>query len=344
MSASPATLDRIAIAGASSLLGKELKQVLEDRSFPASEIVLLDERVMAGTLTEAGGEATFIRALEEDSFEGARIVFFAGTPSDAARNWPAALRAGASVIDMTGAATIVAHAIRRIPALDSVLPPAATKAANGSRDAKLYLSPPAPTLIACTLAAAFHRFAPQRIVLLAMAPVSERDQPGIEELESQTASLLSFREISKTVFDAQVAFNMLAAFGSESKPRLADLRATIGRETATILAGRAQVPAIQLLHAPVFYGYAFAAYAEFPTPPAVGDLAGALSNLGVKVGAADDPLPSNVSVAGEGDIQIAPIETDVNLSNAVWLWGAADNLRLASVNAVRIAEGIVREA
>ncbi|HTX16793.1 MAG TPA: hypothetical protein VMD77_15940, partial [Candidatus Baltobacteraceae bacterium] len=70
-------LHRVAIVGASSLLGKELKQVLEDRNFPASDIILLDESVMAGTLTEAAGEPTFIRALEEDSFEGARFVFFA---------------------------------------------------------------------------------------------------------------------------------------------------------------------------------------------------------------------------------------------------------------------------
>ena len=96
-------LHRVAIVGASSLLGKELKQVLEDRNFPASDVILLDESVMAGTLTEAAGEPTFIRALEEDSFEGARFVFFAGTPADAERNWRAAQTAGATVIDLTGA-------------------------------------------------------------------------------------------------------------------------------------------------------------------------------------------------------------------------------------------------
>ena len=70
---------RVAIVGASSLRGKELKQVLEDRHFPASDVVLIDESVMAGTLTEAAGEPTFIRALDEESFESARFVFFAGT-------------------------------------------------------------------------------------------------------------------------------------------------------------------------------------------------------------------------------------------------------------------------
>jgi aspartate-semialdehyde dehydrogenase len=120
MPATSGSHPRVAIVGASSLLGKELKQVLEDRNFPVSEIVLLDESVVAGTLTEAGGEATFIRSLEEDSFERARFVFFAGTAADAARNWPAAQRAGANVIDLTGAVASDPHAIRMIPALHAL--------------------------------------------------------------------------------------------------------------------------------------------------------------------------------------------------------------------------------
>jgi aspartate-semialdehyde dehydrogenase len=334
---------RVAIAGASSLLGKELKRVLEDRNFSASEIILLDESVMAGTLTEAAGEPTFIRALEEDSFEGARFVFFAGTAADAARNFPAAQRAGATVIDLTGAVASDPHAIRAIPALKGIFPQPPAPGANGSPRPRLYAAPSAPVLIACTLSAALQKFSPQRIVLVLFAPVSDRDQPGIEELESQTASLLSFREISKTVFDAQVAFNLLAAYGSESKPRIADLRAAIARETSAFLTGRAAPPAIQLIHTPVFYGYAFAAYADFASSIDAGHVASAFTNLGVKIAAPDDPLPSNVSVAGESDIQLAPIQPDAALPHAVWLWGAADNLRLASANAVRIAEDLLAE-
>jgi aspartate-semialdehyde dehydrogenase len=342
MPAGSGSRPRVAIVGASSLLGKELKQVLEDRNFPAGEIILLDESVMAGTLTEAGGEPTFIRTLEEDSFEDADFVFFAGSALDASRNLPSALRAGATIIDLTGAASLDAHAIRMIPALNADFPPPVLSGANGSPRAKLYLAPGAPVLIAATLAAAFQRFLPQRIALVLFAPVSERDQAGVEELESQTSSLLSFREITKTVFDTQVAFNMLAAFGSESKPRLADLREAIARDTAAFLAGRTPAPAIQLLHAPVFYGYAFSAYADFPSPVATSEIETALAKLGVKIAAADDPLPSNVSVAGESEIHLAPIQADANVANGVWIWGATDNLRLASTNAVRIAEELLR--
>jgi aspartate-semialdehyde dehydrogenase len=342
MPGGPPSLHKVAIVGASSLLGKDLKQVLEDRNFPASEIILLDES-MAGTLTEAGGEPTFVRALEEESFEGAQFVFFAGSAADAARNCAAAQRAGATVIDLTGGTIVQTGAVPRISALGAAFPASAPHAGNGSAPARVYSAPTAPVLIAATLAAALQKFQMQRIVLFLLAPASERDQAGIEELESQTAALLSFREISKNVFDAQVAFNVLSAYGEESKPRLEDLRAEVARETARFLAGRTPAPAIQLLQAPVFYGYAFSAYVEFASAIDAAPLQAALASVGVKVAAAHDPAPSNVSAAGESEIQMAPIAADANFANGVWMTGAADNLRVATANAVRIAEELLAE-
>ena len=56
------------------------------------------------------------------------------------------------------------------------------------------------------------------------------------------------------------------------------------------------------------------------------------------------PSPTNVSVAGESEIHLAPIEPDPNVESGVWLWGVADNLRLAATNAVRIAEELVAKS
>lgn len=343
---------RVAIVGASSLRGKELKQVLEDCRFPASDIHLYDETVLAGTLTEAAGELTFIRALDQASFEGVRFAFFAGTAADAQRNWQTAQRAGATAIDLTGALTASVHTadsaiaptITWIPSLASVLAPRQVSGAGGASRPVAYSSPAAPVIIACTLAAGLQPFAPHRIVVLLFPPVSEHDQAGVEELESQTANLLTFREIAKPVFDAQVAFNLLAGYGEESKLRLADVRASIAREVAGYLEGRAQVPAIQLVQAPVFYGYSFAAYAELASPVPSGKLESAFAKLGVKIGARGEALPTNVSVAGESEIHLARVEPDPNVGSGVWLWGAADNLRLAATNAVRIAEELVAQS
>src|ERR1700726_4769629 len=152
MASGAAKPSRVAIVGASSLRGKELKLVLENRNFPAGEIILLDEPILAGTLTEAGGEPTFIRALNEDSFERAGFAFFAGSAQDADRNWQAAQRAGAQVIDLTGASRATGHAITWIPALESVLP---RRAANGIKSGKPapYSSPAPGVIITCALAA-----------------------------------------------------------------------------------------------------------------------------------------------------------------------------------------------
>jgi aspartate-semialdehyde dehydrogenase len=333
---------RVAIVGASSLRGKELKLVLEDRNFPAGEIVLLDEPVLAGTLTEAGGEATFVRALDEDSFEKAAFAFFAGSAQDAERNWQAAERSGARVIDLTGAVNSSPHSIAWIHSLESVVPRRAAMG-NGSGKFAPYCSPAPGVIISCALAAGLAPFSPARVVVMLFPPVSERDQAGVNELESQTTNLLSFRPIEQSVFDAQVAFNLLAGYGQESKPALKDLRAAIARETARYLGGRAPVPAIQLVQAPVFYGFAFAAYAEFGSPQSPEQLQNAFGNLGIKTVAPDEPPPSNVSVAGESEIQIAPIQPDPTVENGVWIWGAVDNLRLAATNAVQIAEKLLGE-
>lgn len=331
---------RVAIVGASSLLGKELKQVLEDRRFPAIDVDLLDTSVMAGTLTEAAGEPTFIRTIDEDSFEGVRFAFFTGSAADTEQNWRAAQRAGATVIDLAGCPA-VSPSTAWIPALTSVLPPTNN---SGSATEQNYpvTSPSAGVIIACTLAAGLAPFQPQRTIALLFPPVSERDQAGIDELESQTAGLLSFREIGRQVFDAQVAFNLLAYYGAASKPALADIRAAIARDVAAYINGRVAAPAIQLLQAPVFYGYAFAAYADLgSSAPSAEAISSSFASIGAKIPAADDPSPDNVSVAGESHIQLGQITADPNVAGGVWLYGVADHLRLAASNAVRIAEELI---
>ncbi|MGH7936058.1 MAG: Asd/ArgC dimerization domain-containing protein, partial [Chthoniobacterales bacterium] len=145
------------------------------------------------------------------------------------------------------------------------------------------------------------------------------------------------------VFDAQVAFNLLSAYGETSKPTLSDMRGAVARDVAHYLSGRSPVPAVQFVQAPVFYGYAFSAYAELTSPEPPGQLESAFANLGVKIDAPGE-APTNISVAGESEIHLARIERDPNVANAVWLWGVADNLRLPAVNAVRIAEALIAKS
>src|SRR5215472_16349500 len=91
---------RIVIGGASSLLGAELKSLLEESKFAGWDFRLLDEEDAAGTLTEAGGEATLNQPVEEGSFDKARFIFFTGSPKFTLANLVAAMKAG-TVIDLS---------------------------------------------------------------------------------------------------------------------------------------------------------------------------------------------------------------------------------------------------
>ena len=209
------------------------------------------------------------------------------------------------------------------------------------RSAGLFSAPGPATILASTLAAAIRGFSPQRLVMTFFPPVSERVSAGVEELESQTASLLSFRPIEQTVFDAQVAFNMLPAYGPSSRLSLPILREEISREVGSYLAGRVPLPAIQLIQAPLFYGYTFAAFAELASPHPNEEIEAALMEVGIKLPASGEEPPSNVSVSGENEIAMARVERDPGIASGYWFWGAADNLRLVANNAVHIAEELL---
>jgi aspartate-semialdehyde dehydrogenase len=333
---------RVVLVGASSLRGKELKAVLEDRVFaPPSgplDLVLLDTTVPAGTLTEAAGEPTFVKPMEAESFSGARFVFFAGSAEEARANWKLAQDAGATIIDLTGALRQPAGALDWIPDLDILLSP---PAASGTQGQPVFASPSAPVIIACTLAAALGKFSPARIAIVFFPPVSERERAGVEELEKQATALLSFKPFPQQVFDAQVAFNLLAGYGDASKPSLGEIRSEISGGVAKYLGGRLKTPALQFVQAPVFFGYAFAGAVDFDREIPNSEIESALISAGVHLITENEAKPTNVAVAGEEKIQMARPELDPSAPGSKWLWGVADNLRLPAANAVRIAEELL---
>ncbi len=330
MSSARVQIGRVALVGASSLRGKELKALLAENVF-AAEIRLLDDEAV-GAITEAGGEPAVVLPPLAEHFEGADFVFFAGAPEATALHWADARRAGAHVIDLSGALGSVEAAVPWIPTVDRTLPPPADLKGG------LYWSPSTPAIVAATLAAAVAPLGVARTSMVFFEPVSERGQAGVDELESQTVGLLSFHSIPKDVFAAQVAFNLLGSYGAESAVRLADVRERISREVARYLAGRIALPALQLVQAPVFYGYAFTVFIELREMFPAAELERALETAGVQVRRGQADSPSNVTVAGESQIFVAAAEPDAAVPNSFWLWGAADNLRLTAANAVSIAQ------
>src|SRR4029077_17008212 len=97
----------------------------------------------------------------------------------------------------------------------------------------------------------------ERTVAHVFEPASERGKPGLDELQQQTVNLLSCKSQPKEIFDAQLAFNMLARFGESAPESLEDLELRIERHLATLLSvgSMAPIPSIRLIQAPIFHGH-----------------------------------------------------------------------------------------
>jgi aspartate-semialdehyde dehydrogenase len=337
---SPKESVRIAIAGASSLLGKELSLWLEEANFPSLDIRLLDEEIVAGTLTEAGGEPAVIETVSEDSFERVRFAFFTGSPEFSQRHAAEAQRAGAVVIDLSGGLGALAAAKLWVPSLDSILPAPPVILPAGEPQS-IFVVPSAPSDAVISISAALAPAGLERLAVTVLQPVSERGADAIEEMEAQVVKLLSFQPIAQQIFDVQVGFSLLSSYGPESRVKLSDARSRISGETKKYLAGRAPVPAVTLVQAPVFHSHAFTCYAEFKSVPSLDDLAARLQSAGLKVARAKDEPPTNVNVVGDTRPVLRQPEHDPSIETGVWLWGAADNLRVPAATAVSIAEKLL---
>lgn len=322
---------RIAIVGANSPRGKELRDVLEARGFAGAAIHLYDEDIAVGTLTRTGDEISVIAAVDESSFEKADVVFFAGRAEMAARHAEQARHAGARVIDLSEDPGLETAA-PWIPALDSLV------GSPENSSGQILRSPSAAAIVAASVAATLEGLHPSRLAMVFLRPVSERGQEGIDELERQTVSLLSFRPVSDDVFGAQVAFNLMDAYGPAGQPSLDAIRRSITLDTERALNNRAAMPAIRVVQAPVFFSYAFTAYADLREPVEAQEIEAALGKAGLRVEAAGEPRPTNMSVTGRPEAVLGPVERDSAAPAGYWLWGAADNVRLVARNAADIVE------
>jgi aspartate-semialdehyde dehydrogenase len=325
---------KLVIAGASSLLGNELKSVLEESNFATWDTRLVDEEIRAGILTEAKGEAAIIQAIDDYTFHGAKYVFVAGSTAFGKESLQSAKAAGAKIIDLSRASLSDPDTVPWFPRIESLT----GKTVN--KNAKLFSISSAVAMAVTSLATALEPAGLRHLAVVLFEPVSEAGREGIQELETQTSQLLSFQNIGSPVFGTQAAFNLLPCYGPESSQNLHQKLLQIRAEITAALGNSSldQKIALNLVHAPVFYGMAFSAYAELDEKADAPQLAEACKNVGFTLVPQAETGPTNVSVAGETSVYLrAPIRDSV-VPGAWWFWGAADNLRLPAWNSFKLAE------
>jgi len=325
----------IAIAGASTLVGRELKEALEESPLAASSFTLLDEEDARGQLEQVGDEIAVVQAIGVDAFERMDFTFFCGSESLTRRHWRHALRAGSTVLDLSGALDQETGVLVRAPWLGSEAaePDLFTPAVVPAHPAALALA----LILERLQQAAPVRFAAATL----LEPASEFGRAAMDELHQQTVNLLSFQNLPRAIYDAQAAYNLLAGLGESSTISLSAAEARVRRHYDALAAGRWPVLALQVIHAPVFHGHTFSIAIELERPVEVFALEEALSGDHVDLVLEDTDSPSNLAATGQNDVLIR-LRTEPGPRNSsqvtrLWLWAASDNLRLLAQNAVECA-------
>jgi aspartate-semialdehyde dehydrogenase len=331
-------LFRAAIVGAATLKGKEVAEMLSERNFPVVDIRLLDDDQSIGQLEATGDEINFIQSVRAEQFGHVDFTFFAADAECTRQNWKRARDAGSAIIDLSGALEEEAGADVRSVWLE--------RERGKMWQPELQPAPcvvphPAAVALALLLQRARKAGAIRSAAATVFEPASEQGQKGMDELHQQTVNLLSFQSLPKDMFDEQVAFNMLARYGEKSQLSLDSLDARIRRHYKKIAGPDALEPALMVLQPPVFHGHTLAIFLKMEQVVDREKLSQALAGDHVTMaGTEDDSQPTNVNTAGQGSILVA-LKSEPSRPNGIWLWAAADNLRVAAMTAVECAESMI---
>jgi aspartate-semialdehyde dehydrogenase len=328
-----ATNLRGVVVGATTLLGKELIEEL-NTSKTAWNLRLADTVDSSGQLLAGGGEALVVQPLTPDIFDACEVAFFAADPQTTRAHWREAKSAGAAVIDITAALEPESGVVVRSP----WIPTGHAPATNASAVIPAHPAAVMLGIVAWRLAAAFGRV---HLAATVLEPASQQGSGGLDEMHQQTVSLLGFHPLTQEVYDAQVAFNLRIGVGEAAKLDMSAIASTIRRHLRAI-AGESVASSVtmQLVQAPVFHGYTMSVYAQLPANADVAAIRRALHGGVVHLTNAHEEAPSNQSVAQEAGIAIALSEESsaADGTRGLWLWIAADNLKLTARHAVECAE------
>lgn len=329
-------LYRVAVVGAGTLKGKELGELLPESPLPA-DVKLLDDDESLGQLEAVGEEVTFVQSVTAGRFENVDVAFFASEAEFTRNHWQMARAAGSAIVDLSYALDDLPDSRLRAPWIERELregPPAELE------PAPVVVAHPAAIVIALLLLRAAGAGKIRVAAVSVFEPASERGRRGMDELHEQTVNLLSFQKLPTEVFGAQVAFNLLAHYGQESRTTLESVEARILDHFRRMVGGRVPVPSLMLLQAPIFHGHIFSMYLEMEQVIALGDLGSKLAGEHVTVARLPEDSPSNVSAAGQDQVQLL-LRRDPEHKNAFWIWAAADNLRVMILSAMECGEQLL---
>jgi aspartate-semialdehyde dehydrogenase len=331
----------VAVVGATGAVGVELMRCLEQRRFPLSNLRLFASARSAGKTLPFKGKPVVVEELTEDSFGGIDIALFSAGGSQSKRFAPAAVRAGAVVVDNSSA-------FRMDPGVPLVVPeinPEAVREHNG-----IIANPNCSTIISITPLWPIHKINRiQRMIVATYQAASGAGAAAMEELRESTRAYLDEREYKNTVLPHPYAFNL---FSHNSKIDPAngynEEEIKVMRETHKIYGDSSIRIAATCVRVPVLRAHSIAINFECERPITPSQVRDIIQTApGSKL--VDDlernyfPMPKDAS--GHDPILVGRIRQDLSdpSGRSIALFVAGDQLlKGAALNAVQIAELLLK--
>jgi len=331
---------KIAVAGATGNVGREVLQILAEREFPIHEIVALASARSAGGEVSLGEDAVLkIHDLAKYDFAGTDFVFAAVESEHVMALVPRAVAAGAIVIDKSSA-------FRMDPDVPLVVPEVNPEALRGFDKKRIVATPNCSTIQMVLALKPLHDAATiKRVVVSTYQSVSGAGKDAMDELFRQTRAIFVNDPVEKEIFTKQIAFNVIPQIDAFMDSGDTKEEFKMVAETKKILGPKIKVTAT-CVRVPVFIGHSEAIWVEFEKDLDEREARKILQKApGVSVVDLREPggYVTPVECAGEDKVFISRIRQDITVENGLSFWCVGDNLRKgAALNAVQIAETMVK--
>ena len=326
---------KVAVAGATGAVGREILQCLDERAFPADDVAALASEQSVGREVSFGeDEVLRVRNLADFDFAGFDIALFSPGAKVSAVHAPRAAKAGCVVIDNTSR-------FRMEPDVPLVVPEVNAHALAGNKR-NIVANPNCSTIQMVLALKPLHDLARvRRVVVATYQSVSGAGRTAMDELFNQTRGIYVNELVGNEEFTKQIAFNVIPHIDVFMEDGETKEEWKMAVETRKILDPDIRVAAT-CVRVPVFIGHGEAVNAEFERPISVEEAREALSEMpGVAVvdHRADEGYVTPAECAGEDQVYVSRIRKDPTVENGLSFWVVADNLRKgAALNAVQIAE------
>ncbi len=329
---------RVAVVGATGLVGQEFIKVLEQRNFPMESTSLLASDRSAGKKLFVNHQEIEVKETVPESFKGIDIALFSAGTETSRHFSPIAAKSGAVVVDNSSA-------FRMTPSVPLVVPEVNAEDIQWHKG--IIANPNCSTIQMVVALYPLHKVNPiKRIVVDTYQAVSGTGAAAVEELTTQAKQVLDGQNTIPHVYPHQIAFNLLPEIDVFLDNGYTREEWKLVEETRKIMHADDIAISATCVRVPVFIGHSEAVHVEFSQPMSPDEARRILAQApGVKV--LDDPVislyPQPWSAAGTDEVFVGRIRRDASQPRSLAMWIVADNLRKgAALNAVQIAEEMIK--